>query len=545
MPLHRDPKFALLLSMLTAAALAGCGGGSDPAPQAQTISFAAPATQTMGAAAAALSATASSGLPVSLASKTAAVCTLSGSTLVLVSAGTCSVEATQAGNAAWLAATPVTVSFSVNVAGTIVTAAKMNDLDLNAILLAAKDGDTITMPAGRFTMLGPLQLSGKKNITMLGAGNGKDPSKDTILSFKSALTQNGLSASSLDTVSFKKFAIEDASGNALFITNSKNIVMDTMRAEWVTDPQKTSTMAYGLYPVKSDNILVTNSIVVGSRDAGVYVGQSTNIRVTNNDVYYNVAGVEIENSHNAIVEGNNVHENTGGILVFALPGPTRFLNTSGVVVRNNTIVNNNLPPAANAQGLVLTIPPGTGVMVLASQNTEVHGNTITKHQTTGVLITSAIAAQIPFNPATKDDQGKVYDPYERGIYVHNNKISDFGATPGGAFADPAGLGQFTQGFFATLKAFPQPQNFPAVMWDGIVDPATGSGVQVNGSGGSYAGNLQVCSKSNDISAPAGAAISYENIDLNLLALLAGGNPDFPSPARMNCVITLPAVTGLP
>lgn len=430
--------------------------------------------------------------------------------------------------------------------GTVVTAAQMNDLELNAILLAAKDGDTITLPAGKYTMLGPLQITGKKNITIVGAGNGRDAATSTILTFKTALTQNGLSASTLENITFKKFAIEDASGNALFITNSIGIVMDTLRAEWTTDPQGTSTMAYGLYPVKSDNILVTNSIVAGTRDAGVYVGQSTNITVTNNEVYFNVAGVEIENSHNAIVEGNNIHENTGGVLVFALPGPTRFLDTSDVVVRNNTIVNNNLPPFANAQGLVLTIPPGTGVMVLASQNTEVTGNTITNHKSTGVLVTTALSAGIAFNPATLDEQGNPYDPFARGIWVHANTVSDFGSQPGGAFADPAGLGAFTQGFFAQLSANQQPQIFPAVMWDGMVDPATGTGLNPDGSGGDYTGNQKVCSKGNTIHAPVGALISYENLDLDIVALMSGGDaPHFPAPARMDCTVTLPAVTGKP
>lgn len=536
----------IAMTTLVVAALAGCGGGDgDDAPKAQTISFTAPAAQTLGTAPPALAATASSSLAVTLTSTTPAVCTVGGTTLTLVSTGTCTIEATQAGNASWLAATAVSVSFTVNPQGTIVTVAQMNDLDLNAILLAAQDGDTITMPAGKYAMLGPLQITGKNNITIVGTGNGRDPAVDTILTFKTALTQNGLSASSLDTVTFKNFALEDAAGNALFITSSRNIVMDTLRAEWTTDPQGTSTMAYGLYPVKSDNILVTNSIVAGTRDAGVYVGQSTNIVVTNNDVYYNVAGVEIENSHNAIVENNNVHENTGGILVFALPGPTRFLDTSDVVVRNNTIVDNNLPPFANAQGLVLTIPPGTGVMVLASQNTEVHSNTITNHKTTGVLITSAIAAGISFNPATLDEQGKPYDPYERGIYVHDNQISDFGSVPGGAFADPAGLGPFTQAFFAGLAAIPQPQAFPAVLWDGLVDPTTGTGLNPDGSGGTYAGNLRVCSKGNAVTAPAGAVISYENLDLDLIAVMGGGSPQFPSPPRMDCTITLPIVTGQP
>jgi parallel beta-helix repeat protein len=536
------------LSLIVAAALAGCGGGSDnnsqPTQASQSIALSAPGDQVMGNATPALSATSNAGLAVTLSSKTPTVCTVSGTALTIVATGTCTVQADQAGDSTHKSATSST-SFTVYSHGTVVTKAQMNDQDLNDILLNAQDGDAIVMPAGAYPMAGPLQITGKNNITLAGAGNGKDPATSTILSFKKALVQNGLSTSTLTNATFRKFAIEDASGNALFVTSSQGVVMDTVRAEWTVDPEGTSTMAYGLYPVRSDNILVTNSIVVGSRDAGVYVGQSTNITVSNNDVHNNVAGVEIENSHNAIVDGNNVHQNTGGILVFALPGPTRFLDTTDVVVRNNSVVDNNVPPAVNAQGLVLTIPPGTGVMVLASQNVEVAGNTITNHKTTGVLITSTIAAGIPFNPATKDEQGKGYDPFERGVYVHDNHIADFGASPGGAFADPTTLGPFTQGFFATMGAMAQPKVFPAVIWDGIVDPYTGTGQKADGSGGNYPANKRICSVHNDVTAPlAGSGyFSFENLDLDLAAVEHGGSPQFPMPTRMICTDTLPAVTG--
>ncbi len=530
-------------AILVSALVAACGGGGSSAPGPQTISFAAPSTQTMGVAAPALVATASSNLVVTLTSSTPTVCTVSGTTLTLVSAGTCTIAANQAGNSSFVAASAVTVSFTVNVAGTIVAIAKMNDIDLNAILSAAKDGDTITLPAGKYTMRGPLQLAGKKNITIVGAGKGTDITTSTILTFKAALAQNGLSATGMDGLVLRKFAVEDAAGNGIFVGASKNVLMDTLRTEWTTDPHNTSTMVYGLYPVNSDNVKIMNSTAIGARDAGVYVGQSTNILVTGNDVNNNVAGVEIENSHNAIVEKNNVTKNTGGVLVFALTGPERFLDTLDVVVRDNTIVDNNLPPAANATGLVLTIPVGTGVMVLASNRVDVSKNTITNHKTNAVLIISADTAGIA-QTTKKDAQGKPYDRYSRAVYVYNNTISNFGTSPGGPFADPAQLKPFVQGFFANLASGGQPQIFPAVLWDGIVDPATGTGIKANGSGGSYAAALKICSKGNVMTQPAGAAISYENLDLNIASLLAGA-PEvvFPGAARMDCTLTLPAVTG--
>ena len=60
-----------------------------------------------------ISATASSGLPVSFASTTAPVCTVSGNTVTIASAGTCSITASQAGNTNFSAANPVTQRFTV------------------------------------------------------------------------------------------------------------------------------------------------------------------------------------------------------------------------------------------------------------------------------------------------------------------------------------------------------------------------------------------------------------------------------------------------
>jgi hypothetical protein len=82
-------------------------------PAAQTITFPTIPTKAFGAPVA-LSATASSGLAVSFASTTPTVCTVSGTTATLVATGTCTINATQAGNVDYSAATPVSQSFTVS-----------------------------------------------------------------------------------------------------------------------------------------------------------------------------------------------------------------------------------------------------------------------------------------------------------------------------------------------------------------------------------------------------------------------------------------------
>jgi sugar lactone lactonase YvrE len=88
---------------------------------AQTITFGTLANQLFGTAPFTVSATASSGLPASFNSQTTSVCTLSGATVTLVAVGTCTVQATQAGNSNWAAATPVNQSFQVTPGSQIIT----------------------------------------------------------------------------------------------------------------------------------------------------------------------------------------------------------------------------------------------------------------------------------------------------------------------------------------------------------------------------------------------------------------------------------------
>ena len=81
----------------------------------QTIVFTLPATMPFTAVPIALSATGgASGLPVVFTSPTPGICKLSGTVLTLTSLGSCSVLASQAGNASYLAAEDVHQNLTVN-----------------------------------------------------------------------------------------------------------------------------------------------------------------------------------------------------------------------------------------------------------------------------------------------------------------------------------------------------------------------------------------------------------------------------------------------
>ena len=85
-----------------------------PVANTQTITFANPGTKSPGAAPFASNATASSGLTVSLASSTTGTCTVSGLNITVVSSGSCTITASQAGDATYAAAVPVSQTFNIS-----------------------------------------------------------------------------------------------------------------------------------------------------------------------------------------------------------------------------------------------------------------------------------------------------------------------------------------------------------------------------------------------------------------------------------------------
>jgi hypothetical protein len=91
------------------------GPGFWPINMTQTITFTQPIAMTMTTADQALAATSSAGgsYPVSLASTTTSVCTIVNGAVHAVSAGTCSITASQAGDGTYLAASNVSKSFEI------------------------------------------------------------------------------------------------------------------------------------------------------------------------------------------------------------------------------------------------------------------------------------------------------------------------------------------------------------------------------------------------------------------------------------------------
>jgi parallel beta-helix repeat protein len=311
--------------------------------------------------------------------------------------------------------------------------------------LDAKPGAVIEIPAGRHALDRVLTLRAN-GVTIRGVGSDK-----SILSFKNEISgPEGMLVYASD-FTIEHLAIEDSKGDGLKINDGENIVVRDVRVEWTGGP-KTTNGAYGIYPVKSKNILIEDSSSIGASDAGIYVGQSQNVIVRRNRAEKNVAGIEIENTIGADVYENTATGNSGGILVFNMPN----LSQPGQATRvfKNKSYENNLANFAAKGAAVASVPAGSGVVVNSNPKVEIFDNDISSNKTANLIISSYFSTNY-YNTEGVDPK---YDPYPRAIFVYGNRFKGGGDSPDGLE-------------LKTLKTvlFGINGRFPDVLWDGYLD----------------------------------------------------------------------------
>lgn len=317
--------------------------------------------------------------------------------------------------------------------------------NLQERLLDAQPGDVIDIPAGTFSFDRGLSLT-VDGVTIRGAGI-----DDTILSFADQVSgAEGLLVSASD-FTIEDIAIEDSVGDALKVNEGTNIIIRRVRTEW-TNGWSTDNGAYGIYPVQTTNVLIEDSVAIGASDAGIYVGQSSEIVVRRNRAEFNVAGIEIENSIRADVYENIASNNTGGILIFNLPGLSQ--EGSHTRVFNNDVFENNTENFGHEGTAVAAVPAGSGVLVMANDDVEIFDNRIRDNRSSNIIVTSTITVGF-----SSDDADSDFDGFPEGVYIHDNELSGGGDEPDGILRV---LGLLLNGGAESL---------PSVVWDGFLDEA--------------------------------------------------------------------------
>ncbi len=320
-------------------------------------------------------------------------------------------------------------------------------------LLDARPGDVIEVPAGRYSFDRSLSLR-VDNVTLRGAGQDK-----SVLSFKGQKAgAEGLLVNA-DHFTIENLAIEDAKGDGLKINEAEFVTIRGVRVEWTGGP-KTANGGYGLYPVRTRNVLIEDSIAIGASDAGIYVGQSQDVIVRNSRAEYNVAGIEIENTINADVYGNVATNNTGGILVFNMPA----LKQPGGNIRvfKNQVFANNTGNFGAKGTPVASVPAGSGVVINSNDDVEIFDNDIKDNKTANIIVSSVYSTGY-----SEDSRSETFDPYPERISVHGNRLSGGGDAPDGL--DLKAL---------KIALFGLNGRLPDVLWDGFANAGLAGGPRI-------------------------------------------------------------------
>ena len=287
--------------------------------------------------------------------------------------------------------------------------------DLITALVDVQPEEVVCVSEGTFNLTRQLTMTAD-DITLRGAGIDA-----TIFDFTEQATggQGILIEGDRNTV--ESLAVVETPGDGIRANDVNGIIFRDVSVGWAAEADPENG-AYALYPVQSENVIVDGCIVYGAADAGVYLGQSTQSLIMNTEAYGNVIGIEVENSTDTVVQDNHAYDNTNGILVITLPG-LDILDGKRANVFNNIVENNNTPNFGDPGTTVGILPPGVGVLLVATDTNAIWNNTITGNDSVGVAV-------IGFLPSLFDDPNDPeFDIYSEGNYVHDNEISGNAQAP--------------------------------------------------------------------------------------------------------------------
>ncbi|WP_051237383.1 IPTL-CTERM sorting domain-containing protein [Ottowia thiooxydans] len=168
-------SFAVTATNAEGASTGSAVSNSVTPPSTQSINFPVQGSQNFsigGSFAINPAAVASSGLGVTYGSQTAGVCTVSGATVTVVSAGTCILTANQGGNSAWLPAAQATQSVAINKGiNTITFPAQGNQTYSTGGTFALSPASAASGLAVTYSSLtSPVCTVAGSSVSMLGAG---------------------------------------------------------------------------------------------------------------------------------------------------------------------------------------------------------------------------------------------------------------------------------------------------------------------------------------------------------------------------------------
>ena len=285
---------------------------------------------------------------------------------------------------------------------------------IQAAVDKAKDGMTILIEPGTYEEAITVSKPGIKLVGKFSLRGGeviiKNPGDE----------ENGITVTDeADGFTLVNVTIKDFEDNGVILISVDHFTLSQVKA--VNDGE------YGIFPVHCNHGVIELCVATGCSDTGIYVGQSTDVKMRLNTAYANVNGLEVENSSDVDVTLNQSFNNVVGILIDLLPGKD-IKTSANVHVHFNHIYNNNHVNFGTPGELESTIPTGLGILVLGADLAVVENNTVTGNEFAGITVFStlvlAVIAGVPPEVILAD-----IEPNPDGVKISKNFLQHNGFNP--------------------------------------------------------------------------------------------------------------------
>ena len=279
---------------------------------------------------------------------------------------------------------------------------------IQAAVDAANPGDTIRVPPGVYR---ENVLVNKDNITIEGSAGAILDGMG--LPGNSGITVRAPSPTRINGFKLRGLQIQNYSRNGVILVRVDNYQI--VGGKYIDNEE------YGIFPIRSTYGLIDSNQVSGSDDTGIYIGQSNDAVIKNNQVSDCTVGIEVEVSSNIKVQDNKLMDNTIGISAIVLPGLS-VTETSNIQVIRNLVIHNNRPnPVSDPTEILSQLPSGAGLLLIGVDNAIVTSNKVLENNSVGIAV-----FQVPPSLAGLDLR---IDPFPDHNQLKGNVVLSNGGNP--------------------------------------------------------------------------------------------------------------------
>jgi nitrous oxidase accessory protein NosD len=238
---------------------------------------------------------------------------------------------------------------------------------IQSVIDQARSGDTIRIPYGNYS---ESLFIDEPGIHLIGLPNAKGAFP--ILEGEGKQANGVIATGDGFEMAFLELQGFSASG----------VLVKAARGVYLHDLSLIGPGTLGLAVELCSDVKIEHVKASGLRLAGVYASSSEQVSITRVEAHRNTIGIELENSIHSEVSASHTYENSVGIFVALRPHLSSKISRY-IRVFDNLVENNNFDSYLSSNPLW-----GKGILVLASDHTEVWGNMIRGHENAGLAVNS-------------------------------------------------------------------------------------------------------------------------------------------------------------